>query len=149
MGNANEFFSTLGKTLSRAANTVGKKTDEFVTVQKIRSRKNNLEEQVEVSCRKMGEMIFQQYADGEKLPEELARICQEIEKKKQEIADCREQIALVKGGKLCPSCGSLIPKESRFCMNCGASFPEPEEAGERQDAAEESKEPADRGDEQV
>ena len=139
MANANDFFSALGKTISRAANTVGKKTDEFVTVQKIRNRKSSLEEQVEQSCRKIGELIYQKYADGEKIPEQLEHICGEIRAKKKEIAECREQIALVKGGKLCPHCGMLIPKEANFCMNCGKPFPEDAESGQEQ--AEEEKEP--------
>ncbi len=126
MANANEFFSSLGKTISKAASTVGKKTDEFVTIQKIRSRMNTLEEQVELSCRTMGEMIYQQYTEGGEIPEQMKKICRDIEIKKEEIAGCREQIALVKGGKLCPGCGSLIPKDANFCMNCGQAFPDQE-----------------------
>lgn len=138
MANANEFFSTLGKTLSRTANMVGRKTDEFVTVQKIRNRRNNLEEQVELSCRKIGELIYQEYSEGKEIPEELEKICCSIEEKKKEIGECREQIALVKGARLCPSCGALIPKEANYCMNCGTpSGPQKTEAEETEEAAEE------------
>ena len=42
MANANDFFGAVGNTISRAANKLGKKTDQFVTVQKIRSRQHNL-----------------------------------------------------------------------------------------------------------
>lgn len=140
MANANEFFSTLGKTISRTANMVGRKTDEFVTVQKIRNRRNNLEEQVELSCRKIGELIYEEYSEGKEIPEQLEKICRSIEEKKKEIGECREQIALVKGARLCPSCGALIPKEANFCMNCGTPSAPPKEE-ETEDGAAEAKDP--------
>lgn len=31
---------------------------------------------------------------------------------------CKKEIP----GKACPSCGSSVPEESRFCMHCGAAF---------------------------
>ena len=63
MANANDFFGAVGNTISRAANKLGKKTDQFVTVQKIRSRQHNLEDQIEMDYRKMGEWIFQKYTE--------------------------------------------------------------------------------------
>lgn len=121
MANANDFFGALGHSLKSAANKLGKKTDEFVTVQKIRSRQNNLEEQIDLDYRKIGTLIFQKYADGEELPEKLEDICRGIEKRTREIRECREKIAQVKGAKICPECGELIPQEANYCMNCGAS----------------------------
>ena len=67
MANANDFFGAVGNTISRAANKLGKKTDQFVTVQKIRSRQHNLEDQIEMDYRKMGEWIFQKYTEEEEL----------------------------------------------------------------------------------
>ena len=111
MANANDFFGAVGNTISRAANKLGKKTDQFVTVQKIRSRQHNLEDQIEMDYRKMGEWIFQKYTEEEELPEKLQEICRGIEKRTREIRECRERIAQVKGAKICPGCGELIPKE--------------------------------------
>ena len=44
---AEDFFGNLSKTLKKTVNTVGKKTDEFVEIQKIRTRQHALEDQIE------------------------------------------------------------------------------------------------------
>lgn len=129
MANANDFFGAVGNTISRAANKLGKKTDQFVTVQKIRSRQHNLEDQIEMDYRKMGEWIFQKYTEEEELPEKLQEICRGIEKRTREIRECRERIAQVKGAKICPGCGELIPKDANYCMNCDTSFQKVQQEG--------------------
>lgn len=143
MASAQDFFSAVGNSIGRAANRLGKKTDEFVTVQKIRNRQHTLEEQIEMDYRKMGEMMFRKYADGEELPEKMKDICRGIEKRTQEIQECRERIAQVKGAKICPGCGALIPREANYCMNCGTSSdkkakePENTEEAQQEPTAEE------------
>ena len=44
---AEDFFGNLSKTLKKTVDTVGKKTDEFVEIQKIRTRQHALEDQIE------------------------------------------------------------------------------------------------------
>ena len=44
---AEDFFGNLSKTLKKTVDTVGKKTDEFVEIQKIRTRQHALEDQIQ------------------------------------------------------------------------------------------------------
>ena len=44
---AEDFFGNLSKTLKKTVDTVGKKTDEFEEIQKIRTLRHKLEDQIE------------------------------------------------------------------------------------------------------
>ena len=47
MANASEFFESLGKSISRTADRVVKKTDEFVAIQKIKNQISSLEQKID------------------------------------------------------------------------------------------------------
>lgn len=103
--------------------TVGKKTDEFVEIQKIRSRQGQLESRIETNYQEIGKKIYGRYRNGEAFDEDTAGLCQEIMRMEKEIELCREQVAERKGMTICPSCGAGVPKEASFCMYCGAQLP--------------------------
>lgn len=58
--------------------TVGKKTDEFVEIQKIRTRQHALEDQIEKNYQDIGQIIYNRYLNGEAFDENLAGICKDI-----------------------------------------------------------------------
>ena len=101
---AEDFFGNLSKTLKKTVDTVGKKTDEFVEIQKIRTRQHALEDQIEKNYQDIGQIIYNRYLNGEAFDE--------------------------KGRIVCPACGASVPKDAAFCMRCGAAMPEKEEEPE-------------------
>ena len=62
---AEDFFGNLSKTLKKTVDTVGKKTDEFVEIQKIRTRQHALEDQIEKNYQDIGQIIYNRYLNGE------------------------------------------------------------------------------------
>ena len=72
---AEDFFGNLSKTLKKTVDTVGKKTDEFVEIQKIRTRQHALEDQIEKNYQDIGQIIYNRYLNGEAFDENLAGIC--------------------------------------------------------------------------
>ena len=126
MANAAEFFETVGKSLSRTADKVAKKADEFIAIQKIKSRQNSMERQMNDDLKNIGEIIFRKFEDEEELDAEIKDICQEIQELQNQIAACKEEIAAKKGERLCPSCGAHIPRNARFCMQCGCHIEQEE-----------------------
>ena len=127
---AEDFFGNLSKTLKKTVDTVGKKTDEFVEIQKIRTRQHALEDQIEKNYQDIGQIIYNRYLNGEAFDENLAGICKDITDLEKEIADCREDVANKRGRIVCPACGASVPKDAAFCMRCGAAMPEKEEEPE-------------------
>ncbi|MDO4616787.1 MAG: zinc ribbon domain-containing protein [Lachnospiraceae bacterium] len=124
MANTSEFFENLGKTFSRTADKVVKKTDEFINVQKIKSKRNTLENQMNTAYRNIGKQIFREYSSGSPVSEDIAKICEKIKKLQKEIDACTSEIADLKGVTVCDTCGSPIPDEADYCGHCGNPKPE-------------------------
>lgn len=161
---SDDFLKNISKTFRETMGTVGKKTDEFVEIQKIRNRQGQLESRIENNYQEIGRKIYCRFRNGEAFDEQLAELCREIMRMEKEVEACKEQVAEKKGQTICPSCGAGVPKEASFCMYCGAPLPErkeektedadftevPEDAFEPEDepagqkAETEEKEPAER-----
>lgn len=164
MNMSDDFLKNISKTFRETMGTVGKKTDEFVEIQKIRNRQGQLESRIENNYQEIGRKIYCRFRNGEAFDEQLAELCREIMRMEKEVEACKEQVAEKKGQTICPSCGAGVPKEASFCMYCGAPLPErkgektedadftevPEDAFEPEDepagqkAETEEKEPAER-----
>lgn len=141
---ADDFLGSLGKTLKKTVGSVGKRTDEFVEIQKIRSRQHSLEDQEEKNYQDIGQIIYNRFLNGEAFDETIAGLCKDIIQLEKDIAACRDEVANRKGQNICPACGAFAPKEAAFCMRCGAPIPvkeEPKEA-EFSDVEESAEEPA-------
>lgn len=125
-----DFFEVLGKKLKETAESVEKRGNDFLELQKMRSQKRDYEAQRMKNFRDIGEIIYARYRDGEAMDEDVAGICDEILELSTKIADMKDEIAKIKGQSVCPSCGAVVPKDSAFCMRCGAAFPDSEEVEE-------------------
>jgi len=78
------------------------------------------EEKIEKLESDIGALIYQKFARGEKVDDELVAPCQEIAKVRQGIEDVQEKIRQLKGLKKCPACAAEIDEEQTFCSKCGA-----------------------------
>lgn len=144
---AEDFFGSLSKTLKKTVDTVGKKTDEFVEIQKIRTRQHALEDQIEKDYQDIGQIIYNRYLNGEAFDENLAGICKDIADLEKEIAGCKDEVANKRGRVVCPACGADVPKDAAFCMRCGAAMPVKED--EPEDAEFVHVDPEEEGEEEV
>lgn len=120
-------FEELSRTLSSAAENVGKKTEEFIEVQKIRAQINSAARSVEKSYKDLGEMIYRRYSAGEGVDAEVAVLCEDIAQLQQSIIEKKEELASRKGKKICPTCEAEIDPDAVYCMKCGAKVAESQE----------------------
>lgn len=125
------FFESLKQTLTDTAEAVGKKTEDVLEVQKLRSKISNAKKNVEVDYKKLGMIIYQRYLSGETLDEELVTLCDAIGDLMKQAEQYQEELADKKGIIICNVCSSSNPKDAFYCMKCGNKLPvkvqEPEE----------------------
>ena len=125
-----DFFEDLGNTLKKTAETVEKKTNDFIGMQKLRSRISACERKTERNFRDLGEIIFRRFVDGESMDGVIANICDEVLELQKELAVYRERLAAKRGLTICPACGAHVPRDAAFCMRCGAPMPKEESRAE-------------------
>ena len=120
-------FDDISRTISDAAEAVGKKTEAFIKIQKIRGQMHAAKHLVEKNYKDLGEIIFRRYSAGEAVDEEVAIICEEVSQINANMAELREELAKARGCRVCPTCEAEVPWEAEYCMKCGSPIPEMQE----------------------
>ena len=141
---ADDFFTDFGETLHQAAKEFTAKTDSFFESQKMRNKINGEQRQIDQCLKDVGNIIYNKFVEGEPLHEDVAALCEEITEHKMAIAKMREEMARKRGEKVCAACGASLPREARFCLQCGAECedePEEEVVEDPEPAPEEKEDP--------
>ena len=118
-----DVLSKLKKNFGETAEVIGKKTENFVEIQKLKSQIHTANHEIAQNYEEMGEMIYRRYQQGETMDAELTAICEDITELKAEVASCKEEIGQYRGENTCPECGASVPANAAFCMKCGAPMP--------------------------
>ncbi|MGI6069939.1 MAG: zinc ribbon domain-containing protein [Blautia sp.] len=143
----NDFLGELGETITKTAKEIGEKADVFFESQKLQNKAASEKRMIEKNLSDLGNLVYKRYVDGETMDEELSAVCEEITQHQTVIAKYREEIARLKGRKICGGCGESIDRDSAFCPKCGTPCPpdpEPEVMeGDVVDEDGEVQEPAD------
>lgn len=133
-----EFFEDLGKFITETAGNVGKKTEEVMEVQKLKSQIRSLERSNQGDLTDLGKIIYERFRKEEAVDGELGVICEEIRKRRMIIAAFEKKLADMKGVKECENCQELIEKDMKFCPHCGAEVKKEEMPQECEDIFAES-----------
>lgn len=120
---ANDFFNDLGVTITKTAKEIGERADIFIETQKLHNRAVSEKRMIEKKFNDLGILVYEKFVGGEDLEAELAEICEEITKRKTVIAGYKEEIARLKGRKICGGCGESIDRNAAFCPKCGTPCP--------------------------
>lgn len=118
-----EFFNTLRQTITDTAEAVSKKTEELVETQKIRSKTISIQRGIDKNYKMLGELVYQRFAAGESMDEEVTEICDLILEQQGELHALKEELATKKNQNCCPNCGNRNPAAAAFCMSCGTKLP--------------------------
>ncbi|MDO4547445.1 MAG: zinc ribbon domain-containing protein [Clostridia bacterium] len=141
-------FDDIGKQLSSAAKTIGKKTNDISEIRRLNTKKQSIRRQMESAYTQIGKAYYATASAS--THGEADRLCDQIETMLAEIAELDRKIDKVKNQRRCPECSSVQPRESKFCSNCGAKLPdlpqpepEPEPDTEEADKSDELREEVD------
>lgn len=100
------------------------KTTNVVDITKLNLAKNEADSKINKLYTKIGEIVYEQYKNGEEFGGDIGEIMIEIDKFKAEAEELKEQIASLKSTAACPECGQQNDKLSEYCSKCGAKLTE-------------------------
>ena len=115
------FFEDLGKKVSKAAQVAAKKSSDLVEITKLNANISSEEDNIKACYRKMGEICFNKFEQGETLDEEQMAYCKEIITHQEKINELKQKVAEIKNegsssneaeGTNVPSSNSEENKES-------------------------------------
>lgn len=92
-----DFFNVLGKKITDVAEDLGKKTEETVEIQKIKSNIRSLKRANERDFIDIGKMVYDKFHDGEISDIAYVTLCEAIEKREEEIERLEEEVKKIKG----------------------------------------------------
>lgn len=133
----NDFFDELGVKLTKTAKDLGEKAEQIYEAQKLRNKIASEERVIDKVKADIGNILYKRYVNGEALDDDLVILCQRIDEHLGLVAKYKEDLADMRGRKICPSCQEAISKTASFCPNCGAACPTPEPEEEVVDIPEE------------
>lgn len=132
---ADDFFSTLGKSISKYTQKAVESTGTFVESTKISTQIAGEKKGIDQEYQKIGEIVYRRISRGEfEADEELKKLAEGIDVHRDKMNTLKEQLADVKGQQICPNCGELIPKDVAFCPKCGAPTEIKEEEPKQEEA---------------
>ena len=88
-----DFFEQLGKKISDVAEDFGKKTEDTLEVQRIKSQIRSLDRANERDYIEIGKKIYEKFKAGEVADLEYIALCESIEKREEEAVQCRRRYA--------------------------------------------------------
>lgn len=90
------FFEDLGKKVSKAAQVAAKKSSDLVEITKLNANISSEEDHIKTCYRKMGEICFNKFEQGEILDEEQIAYCKEIISHQEKINELKQKVAEIK-----------------------------------------------------
>lgn len=115
------FFDELKKNLSGVSGTVAKKSGTVLELQKAKLKKVSLEGDLKDIYAKLGQLYFENYADGD-MPKEMAALCEKVTACQHAIDEAEQRTAYLKGVVICSKCQAEVDREASYCPKCGAEI---------------------------
>ncbi|MCI8940040.1 MAG: hypothetical protein HFH11_06195 [Dorea sp.] len=92
-----DFFEDLGKKLSDAAAEIGKKTEDTLEIQKMKSDIRSLNRGNERDYIDIGKLVYERYQKGEVVDGDVSVLCEAIDKRDVQVGELKAEIAKIKG----------------------------------------------------
>lgn len=92
-----DFFEGLGKRITEVAEDLGKKTEETIEIQKLKSQIRAMRRANERDLIEIGRKIYDKFGEGEVADADCIALCEAIEKRDEAIEEQEEEIQKIQG----------------------------------------------------
>ncbi len=92
-----ELFEKWGKRIGDTIEDIGKKAEDTLEVQKMKSQISTMKRTNERDYIDMGKMIYEKYKNEEEIAEEFHPFCEAVARRESEIDSLEREISRIKG----------------------------------------------------
>lgn len=119
-----DFFNKLGKKASETYQVTKEKATNLSEELKIKGKISEIKDKIEEIYTEIGKTVYEEVKDGKDVSKgAVVSKCEEISRKKDEIAKLETQLLTIKKAKKCVGCGTELDLEDDFCSKCGKQQP--------------------------
>lgn len=115
------FFNEFKEIFNKAAHSVTSKTREGIEITRLSSESRGLANEIAMLHGQIGRLYVESKGADE---QSLSSLCARVEELQARLEELDRQKQLLKNQNRCPACGSGMPRNARFCSNCGRRMPE-------------------------
>ena len=117
------FIDDISSKITRTGQSAINKTKTMAEVARLNSQISEQERKINNGYFQIGKLYYSLH--GENYEPDFAILMEAVREAERAIADCKRQIQVVKGVKLCENCGAENPSAGVFCSTCGSPLPQP------------------------
>lgn len=122
---SDDFFGDLGKHISKYTKRAADSTGAFIESTKLSTQIGSEERAIEKLYRELGEETYKLASAGKiELDADRRFKADSVTAHRKKIREMKDQLAKVRGMKVCPHCGEVIDRDVSFCPKCGAPIEE-------------------------
>ncbi len=92
-----DFFEELGRKITDVANEIGKKTEDTIEIQKLKSDIRSLQRANDRDLLDIGRMVYEKFCNSEISDMDYVAVCESIEKREEKAAKIKEEIERIRG----------------------------------------------------
>jgi len=120
-----DFFEELKNSILEASDTIGKKSERLIEIQKLKMKKSSLDSERKRDYLQLGKLSYQKMKSGEALDSQSQELYDKLNKNKEASDEIERQLTILKGVIVCPNCKAEVGSHSDFCPQCGAKIEKP------------------------
>lgn len=105
-----------------AAEFVGKKTEDFVSLTKLKLALSDTEREIATAMEGLGRLVYDAHRSETDITETVATATAAIDELQKKADDLREQIAVCKKLRECAECHTFNPEDASYCKACGGKL---------------------------
>lgn len=92
-----DLFEKLGKTLGDTVESLGKKAENTLDIQKLKGQISTMKRANERDLMDMGKIIYERFEKGVLTDTEFLAYCESIERREEDMEACEQEISRIKG----------------------------------------------------